>query len=470
MRSNKFQRFTYIVSIFSLFFIAACSSDTAGNDSGQVTEEEMQVQEEEQKDVEEDNMETDGEADEKNEEFFVNIPEPPTNLDDLVSYQGGQFAGLNYEEQVEEINKTLNEFPVLLEADDSEAVQQYWAKLVSLFGEDYPDPANIIEKWSAYDFGNPDIEDPKMQFKENYNVEIILDSSGSMGFYQGSKTRMELAKEAIANFAKNLPEEANVGLRVYGHEGTGSDEDKELSCSSNELVYDIQPYKENELTQAMEGFDPAGWTPLAGAIESAMDDLQEYDGETNTNIIYIVSDGIETCDGDPVEAATSLSKSAITPIVNVIGFDVDNESQKQLEDVAKAAEGTYTAVQNQEELMSEFTRTENVAGKWQMWRADAMGDVRTKDVERMEILRDFRSKWSDRWNREYTMFHDVYEYLAAEDIISGDVKSALYDLRDERIDMITHYQNVIWDTHYEIKEKESNEARDYIQNHEESEE
>ncbi|WP_165767959.1 hypothetical protein [Virgibacillus indicus] len=34
---------------------------------------------------------------------------------------------------------------------------------------------------------------------------------------------------------------------------------------------------------------------------------------------------------------------------------------------------------------------------------------------------------------------------------------------DERIDRITEYRNEIWDVHYEIKEKETDEAREYIQ-------
>ena len=42
---------------------------------------------------------------------------------------------------------------------------------------------------------------------------------------------------------RNLPKEANVGLRVYGHKGSGSSADKGMSCSSSDLLYPLQPYE-----------------------------------------------------------------------------------------------------------------------------------------------------------------------------------------------------------------------------------
>ncbi|QGS68314.1 hypothetical protein CV093_06075 [Oceanobacillus sp. 143] len=48
-----------------------------------------------------------------------------------------------------------------------------------------------------------------------------------MGNYEGERTRMDLAKEAIQQFVENLPEEATISLDVYGHIGTGSNADKE---------------------------------------------------------------------------------------------------------------------------------------------------------------------------------------------------------------------------------------------------
>ena len=102
--------------------------------------------------------------------------------------------------------------------------------------------------------GSPDIDNPRMQFKENLNVLVILDASGSMGKDIGGQTQMAAAKKAILQFVEELPKEANVGLRVYGHKGTGSSTDKAMSCSSSDLLYPLKPYEKalSNITRSSE--------------------------------------------------------------------------------------------------------------------------------------------------------------------------------------------------------------------------
>ncbi len=85
----------------------------------------------------------------------------------------------------------------------------------------------------------------------------------------GGTTMMQLAKESIEKFADSLPDEANVALRVYGYEGTGSDEDKQLSCESNKLFYEMEPYDSKKFSEALEQFQPSGWTPVAESLLKA---------------------------------------------------------------------------------------------------------------------------------------------------------------------------------------------------------
>src|ERR1700750_245280 len=99
--------------------------------------------------------------------------------------------------------------------------------------------------------GNPDIDDSRYQYKENLNVMVILDASGSMANYEGNVTRMDAAKKAITEFVKGLPKEANVGLRIYGHKGTGNDSDKALSCSSSDLIYPLSMYNAENFESAL---------------------------------------------------------------------------------------------------------------------------------------------------------------------------------------------------------------------------
>ncbi|TFJ92770.1 VWA domain-containing protein [Lentibacillus salicampi] len=229
----------------------------------------------------------------------------------------------------------------------------YW-----LVAENYPNPQDTIKKWEFASFGNPDLPDERYHFKENYNIEVILDASGSMAADAGGKTRMNLAKESIDEFLAQAPEEVNVSLRVYGHKGTGADSDKEMSCGAIEQVYGFD--SSEDFQDALGQFDPKGWTPLADALKQSEDALKKFDAENNTNLIYVVSDGIETCGGDPVEVAESLSESNAQPIINIIGFQTDAEAQKQLEQMADVSGGIFAKADDQDQLQEEFERAEEV--------------------------------------------------------------------------------------------------------------
>jgi Ca-activated chloride channel homolog len=224
------------------------------------------------------------------------------------------------------------------------------------------------------------MEDTRYQFKENLNVEIILDASGSMAQDAGGNTKMAAAKQEINSFVESLPPEANVGLRVYGHKGSNADSDKELSCGSSEMLYSISPYEAGKFQSALDQVEPTGWTPITLAMEEAEKDLSKFDGENHTNIVYLVSDGIETCDGDPVSAAKSLFDSNLKPIINVIGFDVDADGQKQLKDIADATEGIYENVQDQEALKKELEKINAVAESWEQWKKKGEDSIELKEV------------------------------------------------------------------------------------------
>ncbi|WP_077324241.1 vWA domain-containing protein [Virgibacillus siamensis] len=225
----------------------------------------------------------------------------------------------------------------------------------------------------------------------------------------------------------------------------------------------MKPYKKKTFDQALDAFSPAGWTPLADAIKLAKKDLNGSKGKNNTNIIYIVSDGIGTCGGDPVKQAKSLANANINPIVNVLGFNVDNKGQKQLKDVAEAADGTYTNVQNQSHLQEEFDRSAEIAGKWHMWKANSMGEARSEAVKRTKMIRDIRGEWVDRYRRERHNFDKAIDYLNYEvEKINTDFALALGDKQDERMDKLTELKNQIWDDLWSMKSQDFEKAKKSI--------
>ncbi|MBG9943259.1 VWA domain-containing protein [Brevibacillus formosus] len=354
--------------------------------------------------------------------------------EDFLNTPPGLFAGKSYDDNKEEIETELKKFPYI-ENPDEEIANLYYLALLGLFAESYPDPQQIINDMKMDYFGSPEIEDPRYQYKENYNVEIILDASGSMGAMANGKTRMDAAKDAIKAFAESLPPQANVALRVYGHKGSGKESDKALSCGSSDLVYGMQPYNKEKLQSSLNQFQPAGYTPIAYSLQEAMKDLSKFSGDKNTNMIYLVSDGIETCGGNPAEAAKQLSQSAITPIINVIGFGVDGPGQQQLKEVAKAAGGRYVLIQDQKELQEEFNRGKEIADKWKKWKADASYQAFDTRISRKTDISSFAADWRIIAGDESYNMNSAITTMGADDMIPDELANRLRTMKDEQKDI-----------------------------------
>lgn len=317
----------------------------------------------------------------------------PKTAAEIASFPIGRYAGTNFSEHEQELRTFLNDLPAI-ENPDQEVIDLYYLALLGLFAEDYPDPERLIEDIKMASFGSPDIDDPRFQFKEQYNVEIILDASGSMAGQMDGKTKMDAAKEAIKAFAEALPKEANVALRVYGNKGSGKESDKALSCSSSELVYELQKYDAGKLAASLNQFQPTGWTPIAYSLQETEKDLSQLAGDKNTNLIFLVSDGIETCGGDPVAAAKQLADSNITPILNVIGFDVDGEGQKQLKAVAEAARGRYVSIRDKKGLQDEFFKAKEIALEWHNWKSKESSKAHSRKVKQLLNNTQYKLKWN----------------------------------------------------------------------------
>lgn len=437
-----------IVAIILVLFISACSGE-------EDTEQEEKPQEEpntEQSTTDDDDENANGNQEETDWKTALEAAAPPVTREEIVNFPTGEFVNMNVQLNEEDQDAVVEYFSTLpkLDEDASEdMLDAYWRKTYEAFHEFYPSEESILENLKYSAFGSPDIEDERFHFKQNLNVEILLDASGSMAAYAGEQPKMEIAKETIKSFAASLPEGANVSLRVYGHEGTGSDNDKELSCSSSELVYQLGDYDAAEFDQALNKFAPAGWTPIELAIREAQKDLSEYSSENHTNIIYLVGDGIATCDDDPVQAAKELADSNIQPIVHVIGFGIDSEGQKQLMDISKAVDGLYSDARNKEELAHELEKSKQIAEKWEGWK---------KDSERQAHL-DFQSNYWDIFDfvlewRQKKVSQDrniLYTWRALRD--EGYMTSGAFNyLKDKQKE---HYK-IIEDHHTAMEEEFEN--------------
>ncbi|HST46008.1 MAG TPA: VWA domain-containing protein, partial [Luteimonas sp.] len=174
-------------------------------------------------------------------------------------------------------------------------------------------------------------------------VVMAIDASGSMAARIGGDTKIAAAKRAASEFLSSLPADAAVGLLAFGHRGSNRDSDRRASCAAAEPVYAVGAFNRERVDAALQGFDARGWTPLAAAISAAGRMLDGGDGAT-PRAVYVVSDGKDTCAGDPIAAARELNAGGTQAVVNVIGFDLAAPDRAELEAVAQAGGGTFTEV------------------------------------------------------------------------------------------------------------------------------
>jgi Ca-activated chloride channel family protein len=300
----------------------------------------------------------------------------------------------------------------------------------------------------------------KLPEQKSVNIMILVDSSGSMAGKVDGGVKMDLAKNAVREFSKQMPEGANVSLVAYGHKGSNQSKDKAISCKGIEEVYPLGAYDEGQFNRALGKFKPVGYTPLADSLKYAQKKLSNQ--KNAENIVYVVSDGIETCGGDPVKAAKELNSSSIKAVVNIIGFDLNDEGQRQLKAVADAGGGKYSSVDSKVELDKYFEeerrRLYNAWSAWAREHYNNAANVARKKINELErITAEFRSVA----NREEKRFDRMSKYLEEErgfefQLLYNHVKKKYREragyLRDYRMYIESKLKQQVWDERDKIQD------------------
>src|SRR5690606_41378162 len=96
-----------------------------------------------------------------------------------------------------------------------DALPIYIEELKYMFTEDYHKEMETLLTFDStieVDIERPDesVDTPTLK---TAHYAILVDASGSMAAKVGGKTRMEAAKEAVLEFAEQIPENATLSLR-----------------------------------------------------------------------------------------------------------------------------------------------------------------------------------------------------------------------------------------------------------------
>ncbi|WP_344812947.1 vWA domain-containing protein [Microlunatus aurantiacus] len=169
-------------------------------------------------------------------------------------------------------------------------------------------------------------------------VLLVLDVSGSMNEKISSGgTKFAAAKRALKQVADALPAGTEVGLRVYGSEISEPKAENPAACRDTKLVLPIGPLNRDKMYRAVDSFRAVGETPIAYSLGKAVDDL----GDSGRRVLVLISDGEESCAGDPCPVARKLADKGVDLQFNAVGLDVSGKARKQLKCIAEAGNGSY---------------------------------------------------------------------------------------------------------------------------------
>ena len=175
-------------------------------------------------------------------------------------------------------------------------------------------------------------------------VMLLIDASASMREALPDGTmKVSAAKKVIETMVTDyLPEGTNFGMRVFGHRG-GQD------CKS-ELMLPLRPIdKEGIKTKLMFiRSSSLGNTSLAEGISWALEDFKGIEG---TKRLVVLTDGEETCHGDPAAEIAKLAETGLDVVVNFVGFTLADESVKaEYSNWVQSTNGFYYDAQDSEAL------------------------------------------------------------------------------------------------------------------------
>ena len=171
---------------------------------------------------------------------------------------------------------------------------------------------------------------------------FILDASGSMAASAGGQTKMAAAQGVLAQVVPAVAPEVKIGLAAYGHRRTND-------CADIEIL--VPPGSEDRaaLLERVASMQPKGVTPIAAAVAQVAEFLKRRDAETT---IVLVSDGRETCGGDPRAAVQALKDAGVKFVMHVVGFGVTAADQVELTGIAEAGGGKYFGAEDAAALLA----------------------------------------------------------------------------------------------------------------------
>ncbi len=158
---------------------------------------------------------------------------------------------------------------------------------------------------------SPALGDPTPPCK--LDAMLVFDASGSMAGTDMNSVapHIDKVRRALAHVLPNVAPVRDLVLIVYG---PGAHADR---CENIDLRLRPAAHSAEEIMAEVDNTIPAGQTPLAASVREAADVLDFRDRPAE---IVVLTDGEETCRGDPCALARSLKAEGRELTIHVVGF------------------------------------------------------------------------------------------------------------------------------------------------------
>ncbi len=168
----------------------------------------------------------------------------------------------------------------------------------------------------------------KAQIEKKFTrILFIFDASNSMNAKWESENKIDIASRRLIELVDSLDDiqSLELALRIYGHQYPVPPQ----VCTDSKLEVKFAPRNGSKIKAKLNSMKAQGTTPIAYSLQECAND---FPAETNVrNIVILITDGIEACDGDPCAVALALQSKGIILKPFIIGVGLDLETRQAFE-------------------------------------------------------------------------------------------------------------------------------------------
>lgn len=175
--------------------------------------------------------------------------------------------------------------------------------------------------------------------KPTTRILFVFDASQSMYGHWQSDTKFNIAVKLFSNILDSLRTQHNLelALRLYGHQKPFPPQD----CNDTRLEVPFGKDNIPRIKHVLKTTIPKGTTPIAYALSQATKDFTPC--EDCRNIVILITDGLEECNGDPCAVSHELQMKGIMLKPFIVGIGKDFREQFD-------CVGTYFDASNEKEF------------------------------------------------------------------------------------------------------------------------